>query len=145
MRCAFGVAGAAAAHALQYPVGALTHTAHGDGVASLLPYVMQYNLPNCAAGFAELADVVGLDVGSRDETVRAQAFIDAVAAVFAEIGIPKSLHDLGLTENQQDAVAEGSLNSGRLVKNNPRPLDLEAMKLITRAAYAGDRAALNAA
>jgi alcohol dehydrogenase class IV len=143
--CAFGVAGAAAAHALQYPVGALTHTAHGDGVASLLPYVMQYNLPNCAAGFAELADVVGLDVRSRDATVRAQAFIDAVAALFAEIGIPKSLHDLGLAENQQDAAAEGSLNSGRLVKNNPHPLDLEAMKRITRAAYAGDRAALNAA
>src|SRR5690606_4536542 len=30
---AFGVAGTAAAHAIQYPVGALTHTAHGAGVA----------------------------------------------------------------------------------------------------------------
>src|SRR5690606_21603860 len=28
---AFGVAGTAAAHAIQYPVGALTHTAHGLG------------------------------------------------------------------------------------------------------------------
>ena len=37
---AFGTAGTAAAHAIQYPVGALTHTAHGAGVACLMPYVM---------------------------------------------------------------------------------------------------------
>ena len=43
--CAFGTAGTAAAHALQYPVGNLTHTPHGDGVATLLPYVMQFNRP----------------------------------------------------------------------------------------------------
>ncbi len=31
--CAFGTAGTAAAHAIQYPVGTLTHTPHGLGVA----------------------------------------------------------------------------------------------------------------
>ena len=41
--CAFGTAGTAAAHAVQYPVGALTHTPHGLGVATMLPYVMKYN------------------------------------------------------------------------------------------------------
>ena len=40
---ALGVAGTAAAHALQYPLGALTHTPHGVGVGVLLPYVMRYN------------------------------------------------------------------------------------------------------
>jgi hypothetical protein len=39
-------------------------------------------------------------------------------------------------------VAANSLSAVRLVKNNPRPLDLEAMRRITQAAYAGDRAAL---
>ena len=52
--CAFGTAGTAAAHALQYPVGNLTHTAHGLGVATLLPFVMQFNRPACADAFAEL-------------------------------------------------------------------------------------------
>jgi hypothetical protein len=32
--------------------------------------------------------------------------------------------------------------SARLVNNNPRKLDLDAMKAITRAAFSGDRAAL---
>lgn len=140
--CAFGAAGTAAAHALQYPVGAATKTAHGDGVATLLPYVMQYNRPACAAAFAELARVVGLETPGGSEDEQAQAFIDGVAVLLASVGIPRSLKELGLAADQQELVAANSLSAARLVKNNPRPLDLEAMRRITQAAYAGDRAAL---
>jgi len=138
--CAFGTAGTAAAHALQYPVGTLTHTAHGDGVASLLPYVMQFNLPTCIPAFAELAAVIGLPAG--EPAVMAQGFIDAVADLLAAVKIPRTLADLGLAEDQQDYVATHSLNAARLVKNNPRTLDLSAMQSITRAAFTGDRASL---
>jgi len=140
--CAFGTAGTAAAHALQYPVGNLTHTAHGDGVASLLPYVMQFNLPTCIPAFAELAAVIGLPAG--EPAAMAQGFIDAVADLLAAVHIPRTLADLGLTEDQQDVVATHSLNAARLVKNNPRTLDLSAMQSITRAAFTGDRASLRA-
>ena len=34
-----------AAHALQFAVGALTHTSHGLGTGLLLPYVMEFNRP----------------------------------------------------------------------------------------------------
>lgn len=138
--CAFGTAGTAAAHALQYPVGNLTHTAHGDGVATLLPYVMQYNRPSCVGAFVELARTIGLPEGSPD--AMSQAFIDAVATLLAAVKIPVSLAALGLPADQQDFVAENALNAARLVKNNPRPLDLAAMQSITRAAFSGDRAAL---
>ncbi|MET3825418.1 alcohol dehydrogenase class IV [Sphingomonas sp. PvP055] len=141
--CAFGTAGTAAAHALQYPVGNLTHTAHGLGVATLLPFVMQFNRPACAPAFAELAELIGLT--GEDEAARSQAFIDAVADLFARIDIPLSLEALGLRADQQDFVAEHSLDAARLIKNNPRPLDLPAMTTITRAAFAGDRASLVAA
>lgn len=43
------LAALAAAHAIQYPVGALTHTAHGLGVATLLPYGWRPSLPSCGA------------------------------------------------------------------------------------------------
>lgn len=141
--CAFGTAGTAAAHALQYPVGNLTHTAHGDGVASLLPYVMQFNLPACIPAFAELASLIGLPEGKPE--AMAQAMIDAVADLMAAIGIPRTLADLGLREEQQDFVATNALNAARLVKNNPRTLDLAAMQSITRAAFSGDRASLRSA
>jgi alcohol dehydrogenase class IV len=140
--CAFGTAGTAAAHALQYPVGNLTHTAHGDGVATLLPYVMQFNQPACVDAFAELAQAVGLSAGSPEEM--SQAFIDAVSDLLGKVGIPASLAALGLAEDQQDFVATNAMNAARLVKNNPRPLDLSAMQSITRAAFSGDRLALRA-
>jgi alcohol dehydrogenase len=140
--CAFGAAGTAAAHAIQYPVGNLTHTAHGDGVATLLPYVMQFNQPACTPAFAELARAVGLS--GTTEADLSQAFIDAVADLLGTVGIPRSLAALGLKEDQQDFVAQNSLNAARLVKNNPRPLDLAAMQSITRAAFAGERASLRA-
>lgn len=135
--CAFGTAGTAAAHALQYPVGNLTHTAHGAGVAAILPFVMQFNRPACAASYAELGSLIGLPDGSVEDC--SQAFIEAVAKLLAAIGIPASLAELGMTEDQQDYVAEHSLDAARLIKNNPRTLDLSAMRAITRAAFIGDR------
>ncbi|HVI99317.1 MAG TPA: iron-containing alcohol dehydrogenase [Sphingomonas sp.] len=142
--CAFGTAGTAAAHALQYPVGNLTHTAHGDGVATLLPFVMQYNRSACAAAFAELARTVRLDADGLDDDALSQRFVEAVAELLASIGIPRSLRDLGLAEGDRDQVAEAGLAATRLVKNNPRPLDLTAMRHITYAAYAGERDTLRA-
>jgi alcohol dehydrogenase class IV len=106
---------------------------------------MQYNLPRRSSAFAELAALVGVGADNQDEETRAQAFVDAVADLFAEIGIPPTLQALGLPADQQDEVAERSMKSARLVSNNPRPLDLDAMKRITHAAYAGDRGTLKAA
>jgi len=140
--CAFGTAGTAAAHALQYPVGNLTHTPHGDGVGVLLPYVMQFNRSACADDLAELAGVVGLGEASMGPAERSQLFIDAVAQLFASIGVPTTLADLGLAQGHEEDIAVGALKAERLVKNNPRALDLEAMLAIARAAFTGNRAAL---
>jgi len=135
---ALGVAGTAAAHALQYPIGALTHTAHGVGVGVLLPYVMRYNAPARVREFAEIGDMLGVE-GSGDDQVRALAGIEAVEGLLDRIGIPPTLKELGLTEDQLSYVAAMGLKSARLVDNNPRPLDADALYEITRAAYAGDR------
>jgi alcohol dehydrogenase len=143
--CAFGIAGTAAAHALQYPIGNLTHTAHGAGVAALLPYVMEFNRPSCTSAFAQIARALGIgNVGESDDAL-SRRLIDDVARLLESVGIPRTLRDLGLPADRQDWTAESALGIARLVKNNPRPLDLPAMQAITRAAYTGDRASLRTA
>jgi alcohol dehydrogenase class IV len=137
--CAFGAAGTAAAHAIQYPVGNETHTPHGVGVALLLPYVMEFNRPNCVAVFAEIARAIGL---SGDDEELSHALIDEVAKLLKVVGIPVTLKELGLPEDKQDWTAESAIGAARLVNNNPRKLDVDAMKAITRAAFSGDRATL---
>lgn len=131
---AFGVAGTAAAHAIQYPVGALTHTAHGAGVACLMPYVMRWNAPQISGELAEIAGATGLD--GADEV------IPAVAALFSRLGIAPTLRELGLEEDRLDWVAEQSCGIARLVQNNPRPLPLPDMRRLVAAAYSGDASLL---
>lgn len=126
---AFGVAGTAAAHAIQYPIGALTHTAHGTGVACLMPYVMGWNAPAIAPELAEMAGAMGLPSGDQ--------VIPAIAELFARIGIPRSLRELGLAEDRLDWVAEQSLGITRLIQNNPRPLTPDDMRHLLGAAFAG--------
>lgn len=132
---AFGTAGTAAAHAIQYPVGALTHTAHAVGVAVLMPYVMAYNRPACEAEFAQIATAMG--VPGNDPVVLADAAVGAVQALFRRIGIPATLQDLGLAPTDLAHVASQSMLAARLVHNNPRVLDAASMERITRAAHAG--------
>ncbi|MCZ8254844.1 MAG: iron-containing alcohol dehydrogenase [Polaromonas sp.] len=132
---AFGTAGTAAAHAIQYPVGALTHTAHGIGVAVLMPYVMAFNRPACTAEFAKIASAMGVE--GHDEERLADAAIDAVRGLFGRIGIPATLKDIGLSGDDLAHVAVQSMLAARLVNNNPRLLDEAAMAAITRAAHQG--------
>jgi alcohol dehydrogenase class IV len=138
--CAFGTAGTAAAHAIQYPAGALTHTAHGLGVATMMPYVMNYNRFVAAAEMAEIGGALGLaDVGDLQQ--RAEAAINEIRRLFGAIGITATLADLGLPADKLDWTAEQALGIDRLIKNNPRTFDIDAMRRLVRAAYDGDLAA----
>src|SRR5690554_5026495 len=127
---AFGVAGTAAAHAIQYPAGALTHTAHGAGVACLMPWVMEWNRPAIGAELEQMGAAMGLE--------NSNAVIPAIAALFGRIGIPPTLAKLGLAEDQLDAVAEQSCGIERLIQNNPRSLGRDDMRTLLEAAFSGD-------
>ncbi len=139
--CAFGTAGTAAAHAIQYPAGALTHTAHGLGVATMMPYVMNYNLSCSVAELAEIGAALGLATSDLDDNQLAVAAIEEIRRLFAAIGITRTLADLGLSSDKLDWTAEQAFGIDRLIKNNPRPFDLDSMKRLVKAAYDGDLAA----
>ena len=136
---AFGTAGTAAAHAVQYPVGAMTHTPHGAGVAVLMPYVMAFNSGWCAPELAEIGKAMGLDAGGADLAGQAVATVDAVDRLFVSIGIPRTLAGLGVEAAQLPQIVEQSMGITRLIKNNPRPIDDRSMMDLVRAAFDGDR------
>jgi len=139
--CAFGTAGTAAAHAIQYPVGALTHTPHGLGVAAVLPYVMSYNRNTALAEFAEIAEAMHKVSGQQSVEERADIAVAEVKHLFDRIGIAPNLAVLGLPEDKLDWTSEQALGIERLIKNNPRTIDLSSMKRLVRAAYDGDLSA----
>lgn len=137
---AFGVAGTAAAHAIQYPIGALTNTAHGLGVAALMPYVMEFNFTSRIPELIQIAELFNMPIKS--EFDYAHSAIDAVEGLFARIGIPTDIKKLGVPEDKLEWIAEQSMLSARLVNNNPRTLATKDIKKIVEAAYLGDRSLL---
>ena len=74
---AFGNSGVSAAHALQFALGAATHTSHGLGTGLLLPYVMEFNRPARPDEIAELSALMGGDAVSQ---VHALGAADRIAA-----------------------------------------------------------------
>jgi alcohol dehydrogenase len=138
---AFAAAGTSLAHAVQYPIGALTHTAHGLGVAAMLPFAMTYNQNAALQDMAEIAVALGAKrEGNTAEALAAEA-VARVKALCAAIKIPASLKDLGLPADKIDWTAEQALGIGRLIKNNPRTIDLAGMKTLLNAAYDGNLSA----
>jgi alcohol dehydrogenase class IV len=142
---AFGTAGTAAAHALQYPIGALTHTAHGTGVGTLIPYVMAFNAPERVEKLGELARALGAAHGESEPATLARAAVRTVADLLASVGIPRTLAELGVQAERLPDVARDALSARRLAENNPRPLDEESALELLRAAHAGDLTVLGQA
>jgi alcohol dehydrogenase class IV len=145
---AFGTAGTAAAHALQYPIGALTHTSHGMGVGTLLPYVMAFNSPARMPELTELATTLGVgewdganDAAAGGDASEARAAVTGVAHLLASVGIPTDLAALGAPADRLPWAAAEAMTARRLVDNNPRQLDEAAVLALLRAAHAGDLAA----
>ncbi|MGP4015903.1 iron-containing alcohol dehydrogenase [Saccharopolyspora sp. 5N708] len=143
---ALGTAGTAAAHALQYPIGALTHTPHGAGVGALLPYVMAYNMPARIAELATVAAALHCPVADgASDLDRAHAAVHRVAELLGAAGVPRDLAELGLPEDRLDWTAKQGMTAARLVDNNPRPLNPAELGRIVRAAFDGDLTGLLAA
>ena len=115
-----------AAHALQFVVGAATHTSHGLGTGLLLPYVMEYNRPARPEGIAELSALAGGDA------------VTEIHALGLRIGLPASLAEIGVERDQLRAMAEAAAGIKRLIDNSPRPLDVDGLEAILDAAWHGD-------
>jgi alcohol dehydrogenase len=135
---AFGTAGTAVAHALQYPIGARTHTPHGLGTGLLLAYAMRFNKTARIPELAVIARAMGVAREDADEA--ADAAIAAVAALAAAVGLPLSLAELGVAEEELEELARQALGVSRLIVNNPRELHEDDLLEILRAAWRGELA-----
>ena len=135
---AINTTGTAGAHAIQSPIGALTHTPHGFGVGALLPYVMRYNLPERLDEFAEMGRIFGVTTPDRDLPEQARAAINRVEEVLRALRVPLTLKELGLEPDQFSYVAKQAVQATRLTANNPRELTEAAIEAILQKGYDGD-------
>jgi alcohol dehydrogenase class IV len=117
---AFANAPVAAVHALAYPIGAIFHVPHGLSNALVLMGVLRFNLPEAQALYAELAPLLDPGTHSLPVPERAQAFVDALAGICRDCGVPASLAEVGVSEADLPRLAEDAMKQTRLLVNNPR-------------------------
>ncbi|KKM11396.1 alcohol dehydrogenase [Clostridiales bacterium PH28_bin88] len=131
---AYSNSGVGAAHALAYPVGALTHAPHGVLCGLLLPHVMQYNLPVRMEKLAEIAVLLGENTAGLSRQEAAQKGVDAVKSLIRDIKMTSRLRDLGVTGEDIPGLAEKTMGVTRLLRNNPRRASVEGMAEILTSA-----------
>jgi alcohol dehydrogenase class IV len=136
---AINTTGTAGAHAIQSPMGAFCHAPHGFGVGALLPYIMRYNLPARVAAFAEIGRIFGVADPTLPEIEQAHRAIERIEALLAIVGAPLNLRDIGIAPEHFGQVADQALLATRLIANNPRELNREAIVCILQKGYDDDR------
>lgn len=137
---AFANSPVAAVHALAYPIGGTFHIPHGLSNALVLPQVLRFNAAETENGsyrlYAALAPHVfgDLDDGAG---ARAQcaAFIDRLAQLSADLGLPQRLRDVGIGEDALPKMASDAMKQTRLLVNNPREVSEADALAIYRAAW----------
>ena len=132
---AFANAPVAAVHALAYPLGGHYHIPHGLSNSLVLPAVMDFNLPEAAAEYAELAELVVADLAVGSDESRAWALISALRELIDELALPATLAQAGVPESDLEMLAEDAMLQQRLLVNNPRDVTYEDALGIYRAAY----------
>ncbi len=129
-----GPVNTAAVHALSYPLGSMFHLPHGLSNALLLPYVMEYNLESCPDRYADVARAIGC-VGNGDAVVTARKGVQRIKELIKECGLPLQLHEVNVTKDSIPVMAEAALKIQRLLKNNPREVNLDDAINIYNAAF----------
>ena len=107
---AFSNVGLGVVHGMAHPLSAFYDTPHGVANAVLLPYVMAFNAPYTGEKFREIARAMGIgNVDAMSQEEYRQAAIDAVRQLSKDVGIPQTLREIGVKEEDLEALSEAAM------------------------------------
>ena len=126
---AFNVTGLGSAHGTGHAISARLDVAHGQTLATMLPHVMEYNMGVREEKYAEVAKILapkGAATGS--------GAIDAVLELRSDIGIDRSITDLGGEGNLLNILLEDAM-ADPVNRTNPRTVDQAGFEAMYNAAW----------
>jgi alcohol dehydrogenase class IV len=108
-----------ATHAMSHQVGGLLDAPHGVVNGVLLPHVIRYNARATPERFVDLARSAGLSVEGMPGDEAAELLAAHVRRLADDVGVPKGLRALGVTEEDIPHLARTTLDDACLT-TNPR-------------------------
>ena len=114
---AFNVTGLGSAHGTGHAISARLNAAHGQTLATMMPHVMEYNMSVREAKYAEVARIL-----APSGPATGAGAIDAVIQLSSDIGIDRSITDLGGESDLLSVLVEDAM-ADPVNRTNPRPVD----------------------
>lgn len=119
-------------HAISHMVGAEYNTHHGLTNGIILPVVLRYNLPGQEDKVRRMAQAMNL----KDTSIA--GFLTGIEAMLDELGIPKSLKEIGVHADSAKRIAEKAMQDC-CARTNPRIATLGDVIPLTEAAISRAR------
>ena len=126
---AFNVAGLGSAHGTGHAISARLNAAHGQTLATMMPHIMEYNMPEREEKYIKVGQILD-PAGPATGT----GAIDAVLRLRSDIGIDRSISDLGGEDDLLPVLVEDA-TADPVNFTNPRPVDPAALEALYRAAW----------
>ena len=123
------VSGLGSVHGTGHALSARLNVAHGQTLATMMPHVMEYNMSVREEKYAEIARIL-----APSGPATGAGAIDAVLQLISDIGIDRSISDLGGKDDLLPVLVKDA--SEDLINfSNPRPTDAAAYEALYRAAW----------
>lgn len=126
-------------HAIAHSLGAVCHIPHGDAVAIVLPYVMEYNLDKLKNEYAELLIYIISEeeyINTKKEK-RAEKTIEEIKRMIAKLntiaGLPTKLRDAKIVKDDFEKVAKIAINDGAIIVNPKVVEEQDIIKILEKA------------
>ncbi len=101
-----------ACHNMEHELSAIYDVAHGAGLAVLTPAWMQYVYQDNVNMFVQFAvNVMGVNGSYRDPDAIVQEGIARLREFFQKMGLPSTLHELGIDESKLELMAKKSTSA----------------------------------
>lgn len=129
---AFNNAGLGHTHTIAHQVGGFSNRYHGLTAAALLPYVLEFNSPSIAVErFVDMAAAMGKGEVSGQSAI--ETVLTAIRELYADIGIPEDLSDMGAKEKDIKYYAEMALKDVAGYTNPRQATEEDLIQLIKKA------------
>ena len=126
---AFSNAGLGFVHAMAHQLGGIYDLAHGVCNALLLPVVQKENAKHAPERFCFIAKELGFDCENSTPEECSEFVINKIVDLCEEVGIPKSLRELGVENPDLERLAENSLKDACAGGNPFMPTKEQAIEM----------------
>ena len=129
---AFSFARLGNVHAMSHPVSAFFGVQHGVANSILLPVIVEYNAPADHGRYEKIYNYIS-EEKEPVKDFKPEMLVEEIKKLNASLGIPKTLSEVGVTEDKIPQMAADAMKSGNIAAN-PRQTTLKDVEMLYRKA-----------